>query len=210
VEGLGSDTGEVAVEVLPGAGVGGSEVVLDTGEVVVEETPGTGVGGSEVALDAGEVVVEATPETGVGVTLDTGEVVVEETPGTGVGGSEVALDAGEVVVEAMARPGRDGAVEIAVTWREAILRSVGGVTGLLVVFVALLSEGKPWIGPCKMAFRMLNSAGCSAFRRLSSAGVRSCEGKSGERLRRGLLMGESWTLVYWAGWRIALTRSATN
>ena len=199
MEGLGSDTGEVAVEALPGAGVGGSEVVLDTGEVVVEETPGTGVGGSEVALDAGEVVVEATPETGVGVALDTGEVVVEETPGTGVGGSEVALDAGEVVVEAMARPGRDGAVEIAVTWRETILRSVGGVTGLLVVFVALLSEGKPWIGSCKMAFRMLNSAGCSAFRRLSSARVRSCGGKSGERLRRGLLMGESWTLVYWAG-----------
>ena len=199
MEGLGSDTGEVAVEAIPGTGVGGSEVVLDTGEVVVEETPGTGVGGSEVALDAGEVVVEATPETGVGVALDTGEVVVEETPGTGVGGSEVALDAGEVVVEAMARPGRDGAVEIAVTWRETILCSVGGVTGLLVVFVALLSEGKPWIGSCKMAFRMLNSAGCSAFRRLSSARVRSCGGKSGERLRRGLLMGESWTLVYWAG-----------
>ena len=177
MEGLGSDTGEVAVEAIPGTGVGGSEVVLDTGEVVVEETPGTGVGESEVALDAGEVVVEATPETGVGV----------------------ALDAGEVVVEGMARPGRDGAVEIAVTWRETILRSVGGVTGLLVVFVALLSEGKPWIGSCKMAFRMLNSAGCSAFRRLSSARVRSCEGKSGERLRRGLLMGESWTLVYWAG-----------
>ena len=180
MEGLGSDTGEVAVEAIPGTGVGGSEVVLDTGEVVVEETPGTGVGGSEVALDAGEVVVE-------------------ETPGTGVGGSEVALDTGEVVVEGMARPGRDGAVEIAVTWRETILCSAGGVTGLLVVIVALLSEGKPWIGSCKMAFRMLSSAGCSAFRRLSSARVRSCEGKSGERLRRGLLMGESWTLVYWAG-----------
>ena len=51
MEGLGSDTGEVAVEAIPGTGVGGSEVVLDTGEVVVEETPGTGVGGSEVALD---------------------------------------------------------------------------------------------------------------------------------------------------------------
>ena len=102
MEGLGSDTGEVAVEALPGVGAGESEVVLDTGEVVVEETPGTGVGGSEVALDAGEVVVEG-----------------------------------------MARPGRDGAVEIAVTWRETILRSVGGVTGLLVVIVALLSEGKP-------------------------------------------------------------------
>ena len=177
MEGLGSDTGEVAVEAIPGTGVGGSEVVLDTGEVVVEETPGTGVGESEVALDAGEVVVEATPETGVGV----------------------ALDAGEVVVEGMARPGRDGAVEIAVTWRETILCSAGGVTGLLVVIVALLSEGKPWIGSCKMAFRMLSSAGCSAFRRLSSARVRSCGGKSGERLRRGLLMGESWTLVYWAG-----------
>merc|ERR1712240_452641 len=115
-----------------------------------------GVGGSEVALDAGEVVVEVTP-------------------GTGVGGSEVALDAGEVVVEGMARPGRDGAVEIAVTWRETILRSVGGVTGVLVVIVALLSEGKPWIGSCKMAFRML-----------SSAWVRSCGGESGERLRRAL------------------------
>ena len=174
MEGLGSDTGEVAVEALPGAGVGGSEVALDTGEVVFEAAPGAGVGGSEVALDAGEVVVE-------------------EIPGTGVGGSEVTLDTGEVVVEGMARPGRDGAVEIAVTWRETILCSAGGVTGLLVVIVALLSEGKPWIGSCKMAFRMLSSAGCSAFRRLSSARVRSCGGKSGERLRRGLLMGESWT-----------------
>ena len=177
MEGLGSDTGEVAVEAIPGTGVGGSEVVLDTGEVVVEETPGTGVGGSEVALDAGEVVVE-------------------ETPGTGVGGSEVALDTGEVVVEGMARPGRDGAVEIAVTWRETILCSAGGVAGLLVVIVALLSEGKPWIGSCKMAFRMFSSAGCSAFRRLSSARVRSWGGKSGERLRRGLLVGEPWTLAY--------------
>ena len=169
MEGLGSDTGEVAVEALPGAGVGGSEVALDTGEVVFEAAPGAGVGGSEVALDAGEVVVE-------------------ETPGTGVGGSEVALDTGEVVVEGMARPGRDGAVEIAVTWRETILLSVGGGTGLLVVILALLSDGKPWTGSCKMAFR-----------KLSSAGVRSCGGKSGERLRRGLLMGESWTLAYWAG-----------
>ena len=169
MEGLGLDTGEVVVEATPGAGVGGSEVALDTGEVVVEETPGAGVGGSEVALDAGEVVVE-------------------ETPGAGVGGSEVALDTGEVVVEGMARPGRDGAVEIAVTWRETVLCSAGGVTGVLVVIVALLSEGKPWIGSCKMAFRML-----------SSAWVRSCGGKSGERLRRGLLMGESWTLAYWAG-----------
>ena len=169
MEGLGSDTGEVAVEALPGAGAGGSEVALDTGEVVFEAAPGAGVGGSGVALDAGEVVVE-------------------ETPGTGVGGSEVALDTGEVVVEEIARPGRDGAVEIAVTWREAILLSVGGIPGLLVVILALLSDGKPWIGSCKMAFRMLNSAG-----------VRSCGGKSGERLRRGLLMGESWTLAYWAG-----------
>ena len=74
MEGLGSDTGEVAVEALPGAGVGGSEVALDTGEVVFEAAPGAGVGGSEVALDAGEVVVA-------------------ETPGAGAGGSEVALDA---------------------------------------------------------------------------------------------------------------------
>ena len=202
MEGLGLDTGEVVVEATPGAGVGGSEVALDAGEVVVGTTAGAGVGASEVALDTGEVVVEATPGAGVGgseVTLDTGEVVVEATPGAGVGGSEMALDTGEVVVEGMARPGRDGAVEIAVTWRETILCSAGGVTGLLVVIVALLSEGKPWIGSCKMAFRMLSSAGCSAFRRLSSARVRSCGGKSGERLRRGLLMGESWTLVYWAG-----------
>ena len=161
MEGLGSDTGEVAVETRPGPGVGATEVALDADEVVVEETPGTGVGATEVALDAGEVVVE-------------------ETPGAGVGGSEVALDAGEVVVEEMARPGRDGAVEIAVTWRETILLSVGGITGLLVVILALLSDGKPWIGSCKMAFR-----------KLSSAGVRSCGGKSGERLRRGLLTGES-------------------
>ena len=169
MEGLGSDTGEVTVEALPGAGTGASEVALDTGEVVVAETPGAGAGASEVALD-------------------TGEVVVEETPGTGVGATEVALDTGEVVVEEIARPGRDGAVAIAVTWRETILLSVGGVAGLLGVILALLSDGKPWIGSCKMAFR-----------KLSSAGVRSCGGKSGERLRRGLLMGESWTLAYWAG-----------
>ena len=156
---------------------GGSEVALDTGEVVVSTAAGAGVGGSEVALDTGVVVVEATL-------------------GAGVGESEVALGTGEVVFEGMARPGRDGAVEIAVTWRETILRSVGGVTGLLVVIVALLSEGKPWIGSCKMAFRMLSSAGCSAFRRLSSARVRSWGGKSGERLRRGLLVGEPWTLAY--------------
>ena len=93
--------------------------------VVAEAAPGTGVGESEVALDTGVVVAEATP-------------------GTGVGESEVALGTGEVVFEGMARPGRDGAVEITVTWRETILRSVGGVTGLLVVIVALLSEGKPW------------------------------------------------------------------
>ena len=155
MEGLGSDTGEVAVEALPGAGVGGSEVALDTGEVVVEETPGASVGGSEVALDTGEVVVEG-----------------------------------------MARPGRDGAVEIAVTWRETVLCSAGGVTGVLVVIVALLSEGKPWIGSCKMAFRMFSSAGCSAFRRLSSARVRSWGGKSGEHLRRELLVGEPWRLAY--------------
>jgi len=169
VEGLGSDTGEVAVVEPPGAGAGASEVALDTGGVVVAETPGAGAGASEVALD-------------------TGEVVVEETPGTGVGATEVALDTGGVVVEEIARPGRDGAVEIAVTWRETILLSVGGITGLLVVILALLSDGKPWIGSCKMAFR-----------KLSSAGVRSCGGKSGERLRRGLLTGESWTLAYWAG-----------
>ena len=183
MEGLGSDTGEVAVEALPGTGVGEAEVALDTREVVVEETPGTGVGEAEVALDTGEVVVEETPGTGVGaaeVALDTDEVVVEETPGTGVGATEVALDTGEVVVEEIARPGRDGAVEIAVTWRETILLSVGGGTGLLVVILALLSDGKPWTGSCKMAFR-----------KLSSAGVRSCGGKSGERLRRGLLTGES-------------------
>ena len=137
--------------------------------VVVEYAAGVGVGRSGAALDSGEVVFEATA-------------------GAGVGGSEVALDAGEVVVEGMARPGRDGAVAIAVTWRETVLCSAGGVTGVLVVIVALLSEGKPLIGSCKMAFRML-----------SSAWVRSCGGKSGERLRRGLLMGESWTLAYWAG-----------
>merc|ERR1712240_812652 len=97
VEGLGSDTGEVAVVEPPGAGAGASEVALDTGEVVVAETPGAGAGASEVALDTGGVVIEET-----------------------------------------ARPGRDGAVEIAVTWRETILLSVGGGTGLLVVILALL------------------------------------------------------------------------
>ena len=191
MEGLGSDTGEVTVEALPGAGTGASEVALDTGEVVVAETPGAGAGASEVALDTGGVVVAETPGAGAGaseVALDTGATVVEETPGTGVGATEVALDTGGVVIEETARPGRDGAVEIAVTCRETILLSVGGIPGLLVVILALLSDGKPWTGSCKMAFR-----------KLSSAGVRSCGGKSGERLRRGLLMGESWTLAYWAG-----------
>ena len=107
-----------------------------------------------------------------GLGSDTGEVAVVEPPGAGAGASEVALDTGGVVIEETARPGRDGAVEIAVTWRETILLSVGGVTGLLVVILALLSDGKPWTGSCKMAFR-----------KLSSAGVRSCGGKSGERLR---------------------------
>ena len=167
----------VVVEYAAGAGVGGSEVALGPGEVVVKATAGAGVGGSEVALGTGEVVVEATA-------------------GAGVGGSEVTLDTGEVVVEGMARPGRDGAVESAIALWGTILCSAGGVTGLLVVIVALLSEGKPWIGSCKMAFRMFSSAGCSAFRRLSSARVRSWGGKSGERLRRGLLVGEPWTLAY--------------
>ena len=186
----------VVVEYAAGAGVGGSEVALGPGEVVVKATAGAGVGGSEVALGTGEVVVEVTAGAGVGgseVALDTGEVVVEATAGAGVGGSEVTLDTGEVVVEGMARPGRDGAVESAIALWGTILCSAGD---LLVVIVALLSEGKPWIGSCKMAFRMWSSAGCSASRRLSSARVRSWEGKSGERLRRGLLMGEPWTLAY--------------
>ena len=213
MEGLGSDTGEVAVEALPGAGVGGSEVALDTGEVVFEAAPGAGVGGSGVALDAGEVVVAETPGAGAGVAevaLDTGGMVVEETPGTGVGATEVALDTGGVVIEETARPGRDGAVEIAVTCRETILLSVGGIPGLLVVILALLKEGKLWIGSCMMAFRMFSSAGCSAFKRLSSARVRSWGWKSGERLRRERLGGGPWTLTYCAGWRRALTRSARN
>jgi hypothetical protein len=49
VEGLGSDTGEVAVEALPGVGAGESEVVVDTGEVVVAETPGAGAGRASTA-----------------------------------------------------------------------------------------------------------------------------------------------------------------
>ena len=35
MEGLGSDTGEVAVEALPGTGVGATEVALDADEVVL-------------------------------------------------------------------------------------------------------------------------------------------------------------------------------
>ena len=81
---------------------------------------------------------------------------------------------------------------------------------ILVVIVALLNEGKLWIGSCMMAFRMLSSAGCSAFKRLSSAMVRSWGWKSGERLRRELLVGEPLALTYCAGWRRALTRSARN
>ena len=145
--------------------------------VVVEYAAGVGVGRSEAALGTGEVVVEATA-------------------GAGVGGSEATLGTGEVVVEGMARPGRDGAVESAVALRGTILCSAGGAIGLLVVLVALLNEGKLWIGSCMMAFRMFSSAGCSAFKRLSSARVRSWGGKSGERLRRELLVGEPWTLAY--------------
>ena len=189
----------VVVEYAAGVGAGESEAAVGTGGVVAEDTAGVGVGRSEAAVGTGEVVAEATAGVGVGrseAAVGTGEVVAEATAGVGV---EATVGAGEVVAEGMARPGRDGAVESAVALRGTILCSAGGVTGLLVVIVALLSEGKPWIGSCKMAFRMLSSAGCSAFRRLSSARVRSCGGKSGERLRRGLLMGESWTLVYWAG-----------
>ena len=192
----------VVVEYAAEVGAGRSEAAVGTGEVVAEGTAGVGVGRSEAAVGTGEVVAEATAGVGVGrseAAAGTGKVVAEATAGVGVGRSEAALGTGEVVAEGMARPGRDGAVESAVALRGTILCSAGGVTGLLVVIVALLSEGKPWIGSCKMAFRMLSSAGCSAFRRLSSARVRSCGGKSGERLRRGLLMGESWTLAYWAG-----------
>ena len=163
----------VVVEYAAEVGAGRSEAAVGTGEVVAEETAGVGAGGSEAAVGTGEVVAEV-----------------------GTGGTEATVGAGEVVAEGMARPGRDGAVESAVALRGIILCSAGGVTGLLVVIVALLSEGKPWIGSCKMAFRMLSSAGCSAFRRLSSARVRSWGGKSGERLRRELLVGEPWALAY--------------
>ena len=98
--------------------------------------------------------------------MGTGEVVAEATAGVGV---EATVGAGEVVAEGMARPGRDGAVESAFTLRGTIL----------VVIVALLNEGKLWIGSCMMAFRMFSSAGCSAFKRLSSAMVRSWGWKSG-------------------------------
>ena len=167
----------VVVEYAAGVGVGRSEAALGTGEMGAEATAGVGVGGSEAALGTGEVVVEATA-------------------GAGVGGSEATLGTGEVVVEGMARPGRDGAVESAFTLRGTILDSAGGAVDLLVIIVALLNEGKLWIGSCMMAFRMFSSAGCSAFKRLSSAGVRSWGGKSGERLRRELLVGEPWALVY--------------
>ena len=186
----------VVVEYAAEVGAGGSKAALGTGEDVAEDTAGVGVGGSEAVLGTGEVVAEATAGVGVGgseAALGTGEVVAEATAGVGV---EATVGAGEVVAEGMARPGRDGAVESAFTLRGTILGSAGGAIGLLVVIVALLSEGKPWIGSCKMAFRMLSSAGCSAFRRLSSAWLRSWGGKSGERLRRGLLVGEPWTLVY--------------
>ena len=164
----------VVVEYAAGVGAGESEATVGTGEVVAEATAGVGVGRSEAAAGTGKVVAEAT----AGVEV------------------EATVGAEEVVAEGMARPGRDGAVESAFTLRGTILGSAGGAIGLLVVIVALLNEGKLWIGSCMMAFRMFSSAGCSAFRRLSSARVRSWGGKSGERLRRGLLVGEPWTLAY--------------
>ena len=84
------------------------------------------------------------------------------------------------------------------------------ILGLLAIVVALLKDEKLWIGSRMMAFKMFSSVGCSAFRRLSSALVRSWGWKSGERLRRELLGGEPWALTYCAGWSRALTRSAKN
>ena len=202
-------TGEVVAEGTAGVGVGRSEAAVGTGEVVAEETAGVGAGRSEAAVGTGEVVAEETAGVGAGgseAAVGTGEVVAE----VGTGGTEATVGAGEVVAEGMARPGRDGAVEGAFTLRGTILGSAGAAVGLLVVIVALLKEGKLWIGSCMMAFRMFSSAGCSAFKRLSSARVRSWGWKSGERLRRERLGGGPWTLTYCAGWRRALTRSARN
>ena len=135
--------------------------------VVVEYAAEVGAGGSEAALGTGEVVAEATA--GVGV--------------------EATVGAGEVVAEGMARPGRDGAVEGAFTLRVTILGSAGATVGLLAIVVALLKEEKLWIGSRMMAFKMFSSAGCSAFKRFSSATVRSWGWKPGDRLRRELLGG---------------------
>ena len=117
------------------------------------------------------------------------EVVAE---GTVAGMATRAVGA----IEGMARPGRDGAVEGAFTLRVTILGSAGAAVGLLAIVVALLKDEKLWIGSRMMAFKMFSSVGCSAFRRLSSALVRSWGWKSGERLRRELLGGEPWALTY--------------
>ena len=193
-----------------------------------EETAGVGDVGTEAAVGAGDVAAEETAAVGAVGTeaaVGAGDVAAEETAAVGAVGTEAAVGAGDVAaeetvtgkatravgaIEGMARPGRDGAVEGAFTLRVTILGSAGATVGLLAIVVAISKEEKLWIGSRMMAFKMFSSAGCSAFKRFSSATVRSWGWKPGERLRRELLGGGPWALTYCAGWRRALTRSAKN
>ena len=112
-----------------------------------------------------------------GVSSGTGEVVT--------GKATRAVGA----IEGMARPGRAGAVEGAFILRVTILGSAGITVGLLAIVVAVSKEEKLWIGSRMMAFKMFSSAGCSVFKRFSSATVRSWGWKPGDRLRQELLGG---------------------
>ena len=137
------------------------EAAVGAGEVVA----GVEADEAEATVGAGEVVAGVEAD-GTEATVGAEEVVAE---GTVTGMATRAVGA----IEEMARQGRDGAVEGAFTLRVTILGSAGAVVGLLAIVVALLKEEKLWIGSRMMAFKMFSSAGCSAFRRLSSAMVRS-------------------------------------
>ena len=156
-------TGDVAAEEIAGVGDVGTEAAMGAGDVAAEETAAVGAVGTEAAVGAGDVAAEKT-------------VTGKATRAVGA-------------IEGMARPGRAGAVEGAFTLRVTILGSAGVTVGLLAIVVAISKEEKLWSGSRMMAFKMFSSAGCSVFKRFSSATVRSWGWKPGDRLRRELLGG---------------------
>ena len=157
--------------------MGTAEDTAGVGDVGIEAAVGT----AEDTAGVGDVEIEAA----VGTAEDTagvGDVAAEETV---TGKATRAVGA----IEGMARPGRAGAVEGAFTLRVTILGSAGVTVGLLAIVVAISKEEKLWSGSRMMAFKMFSSAGCSVFKRFSSATVRSWGWKPGDRLRRELLGG---------------------